>query len=351
MSASELLRNIPDETLAKIKEKDPNPLFQAYTIAAEGKSNSHLVNLGELALNWFGKVLESVKEKVRAGIPVFGGHGKTNSHKGRTVIGRVVSAIQNMKNDVVAIIYRNREHAHLNCDVASFEAEIDLSEVRAQGHYVRPHEVGEITGIALGNSRLDNPAFPEAVLKAQVQCFEKGAKKMDLKQIKEAIQAGAYGPLDIFPMKDVLSIEEVQAAISENKGNENQASQIRRLTERNEKLQNSLEDAKAAHAGELKKRDAAVAISAAKQAFGGHLEKRDKLTESQKKYIERKKGELVVPEGMDPEKALDKFFDKQIKAYDEIKDIFDAPGKGKENITDGQSPAITMEDWQQHLPG
>lgn len=176
MAASEIISIIPTDIYEEIKRKDPHPLFQAYVVGHEGEATGKMVGMGTKVLNWFSSAINKLWQKMKYGTKVFHGHNIDSSHEGRQSIGEVVGkTIKTIKDKVnaIAITYIYPEYRGLPLDVASVEADVRINPDDS----VQDVDVGDITGIALGNSAVDKPGFAGATLLSQIQTM---AKKMKL---------------------------------------------------------------------------------------------------------------------------------------------------------------------------
>ncbi len=172
MAASEIINIIPNDVYEEIKRKDPHPLFQAYVVGHEGEATGNMVGMGTKVLNWFSSAINKMWEKLKYGTKVFHNHNKDSGHEGRTSIGEVVGkAIKTIQDKVnaIAITYIYPEFKDLSLNVASIEADVRINPDDG----VHDVDVGDITGIALGNSAVDKPGFAGATLLSQIQAMSK----------------------------------------------------------------------------------------------------------------------------------------------------------------------------------
>lgn len=170
MAASEIINIIPKDVYEEIKQKDPHPLFQAYIVGHEGKATGTEVGGGTKILNWFSSAINKIWEKMKYGTKIFHGHNIDSSHEGRKSIGEVVGkAIKTIKDKVnaIAITYIYPEFRDLPLNVASIEADVRINPDDG----VHDVDVGDVTGIALGNSAVDKPGFADATLLSQIQAM------------------------------------------------------------------------------------------------------------------------------------------------------------------------------------
>lgn len=179
MASSEIISIIPNDIYEEIKRRDPHPLFQAYVVGHEGEATGKAVGLGKKVLHWFSSAINKLWENLKYGTKIFHGHNVDSSHEGRQSIGEVVGkAIKTIKNKVnaIAITYVYPEFQDLPLNIASIEAKVKINP----DDNVHGVDVGEITGIALGNSAIEKPAFADATLLSQIQAFADKSEKLKL---------------------------------------------------------------------------------------------------------------------------------------------------------------------------
>ena len=172
MASSEIMNIVPNDIYEEIKRKDPHPLFQAYVVGHEGEATGKMVGGGKRILNWFSSAINKLWEKLKYGTKVFHGHNVDSSHEGRQSIGEIVGkSIKTIQNRVnaIAITYIYPEYRDLPLNVASIEADVNINPE----HSVHDVDVGDITGLALGNSAVDKPGFADATLLSQIQAMSK----------------------------------------------------------------------------------------------------------------------------------------------------------------------------------
>ncbi len=177
MAASEIMNIIPKDIYDEIKQRDPHPLFQAYVVGHEGEATGEMVGVGTKILNWFSSAINKIWKKLNYGTKIFHGHNIDSSHEGRQSIGEVVGkAIKTIKDKVnaIAIMYIHPEFRDLPLNIASIEVDMDIID-----DSVHDVNVGDITGIALGNSAIEKPGFEGATLLSQIQAMSKKLKITD----------------------------------------------------------------------------------------------------------------------------------------------------------------------------
>ena len=176
MASSEILGIIPKDVLARIKQGNPHPLFQAYVVGHEGGADGTIVGIGKRVLHWFSSAINKIWANLQYGTKIFHSHNLDSTHEGRKsigeVVGKTVTTIAS-KTHAIAVAYIYPDYEDLPLNVASIEADVRINE----DNTVHDIDVGPITGIALGNSAFDKPAFEGATLLSQIQAM---SKKMEL---------------------------------------------------------------------------------------------------------------------------------------------------------------------------
>ena len=330
MAQNEILEMIPPARLREIKRKDPMPMIKAFVIGHEGEAEGYLVGVGNIVKRWFKTAVQMLHDKVSAGLQLFNGHGDTNSHDGRMPIGEVAGKklmkIRDRLSSVVACwIYPS--YRHLPLDVASIEASVDLQEDR-RGLYVA--EVGDLTGIALGNSQIESPGFPGATLLGQLQAFAKtkniGDEFMDftIEDVKAFLKAEKVVPSDLFGAERLAEDPAVKGLVeSETRRAVAGEYAHRKRTEEGfdktkAELEKKLQD-KDAELGRLK-------VESAKARVAPLFEKQRadrKLDEKQVKFIQARLERFVPKSAEDIEKELNAYLDSEVDEYGRLaKEVF-----------------------------
>ena len=136
----------------------------AYSIGHEGTSSPRVIGEGNKSLSWSRAVVRRLANTVKAGVKFFIDHNSDSSTSNRDSVGEVVaSTVKTIKDKLYAIVVGALD-PDINMDVCSVEADI-----YEQNGIV--NDVDEVTGIALGNSDKDKPAFAGAMKLASIQCF------------------------------------------------------------------------------------------------------------------------------------------------------------------------------------
>lgn len=348
MSETEVLDMVPPRVYASIKAEDHHPVFKAFVVGQEGEAKPRLVGIGTVVQRWFKTAIQALSEKLRIGTPVFNLHAPTNEHDGRTPIGEVVGkAIRKIEDAIsaVAVVYIRPEYQDLKLDVASVEADV-MVPTDSRSQEVEDVDVMDVTGIALGNSAINTPAFAGATLLATLQAFAEpkrtqGGSAMTLEDIKKAIQELKARPSDVFEgaalVKDPFIIEHVK----EEKGSEYYARKRNQTEFEEEKKKltdkiKSLED-------QISVGQKATLKTKAASTLETILKSRPKLAADEKfsKYLRKVYEKDFTPgEEAALEKDINKFIDAQVDEYKDLvgepgKDVKPKPGEGK----DGQAGA------------
>jgi len=208
MAANEISDMVPEDVLRRIKRDDPDPLIKAFVVGHPGTAYPKEVGKGSVIIKWIQSAIRSLVDVLKRGTKVFHGHNADSSHEGRTSIGEVVGkALKDIKGQMSAIaaIYIYPMFNHLALDVASIEADVTVDPQSSDTF--KAVGVREITGIALGDSSNETPAFSGAKLIGQLQAFQdqsiqskKGddMDKMTIDEIRTVIKENSIPPSDLF---------------------------------------------------------------------------------------------------------------------------------------------------------
>jgi hypothetical protein len=173
LSQEEIMSNIDNETLNKIKEKDQHPYFKVFSICHPGTSKPKLLDAEKQEpITWTTKAVQSLKNIVLKGIKFFNGHNKDSSTDNREYFGEVVGnfekEIKGKLNHLVVGYFPDKSKVS-DKDIVSQESIWNL--VKKAGK-VLADSVEKVTGIAMGNSQNGSPAFSGAKALGEVQCFD-----------------------------------------------------------------------------------------------------------------------------------------------------------------------------------
>jgi hypothetical protein len=213
---NEILAMIDNETLNKIKQTDPHPFFQVYSICHDGVSNPKLLgDTDNKPISWSRRAVQSLKNIVLKGIKFFRGHNADNSVENRDPIGEIVANKEieiDGKLNHIAIAYHRPE-------VVKEVKEYDICSQEGIWNFIESagsllaDSVERITGIALGNSKTESPAFSGAKRLGMVQAFETTGEVGENKTGGEPANNGGKPKEKIMDLK----LKDVIDFIEENK--------------------------------------------------------------------------------------------------------------------------------------
>jgi hypothetical protein len=321
LSKKQLLEIIPPDTLERIKTNDKKPEFKVYVVGHEGTANAQELSFGgkiAKAYRYVKDMIFRIGEKLQYGTPIFQNHAGANTSEGREQIGELVGKAVKMIGDklsAIAAVYLYPQYRKLPLDVASIEAEVEYYPRGKSGADVI--DVGKITGIALGSSEVDSPAFPGATLIGAIQAFakEQGDKSMITKEeIRDAIKEGK------FKIEDIFSAEEITASEPAKKAKQTEYEHAKRveksLGDEREKvitLTKSIEEKD----NKLKELNQQVSKTQASSLLTKATETR-KFDDKQKAFIERRLGSFKSDKtGDDLQLEFDKYLDNEIREFGE----------------------------------
>jgi len=342
MADDEVLGLIQPRVIRDIKHEDPTPMFKAFIVGQEGESRPKIVGIGATIQRWYQSAVEKLTEKLGLGLPVYHNHTPTNKDKNRSAIGEVVGkALKSIEGSLSSVIvaYIYPQFKDLPLDVASIEAGVMVPQ-DSREFDVRDVDIQEITGIALGNSQINKPAFPKATLIAQLQAMAEkpyqGDKKMTLEEIRQAVQEGKFGPSDVFAPTALTSDPFIKEHVEE-KINNAKGYQIRKVQEFETKVA-ALEVEKKALQDELASSKTSVLKTRAKETFEAVLTERLKLKEDERlsKFVRKQFEKGFTPADEAKLKDdLNKFVDTRVSEYQEL--FGESKGGGK--TKDGEPKA------------
>ncbi len=350
MSESEILGMVSPRTIKDIKQEDPCPKLMAFIVGQEGDATPNQLGLGPVVTRWYQSAIEALTAKLGLGTPIYNGHAGANTETNRTPIGEVVGKLMRKIGDVfstVALTYIYPPFKEIPYDVASIEATVTVPD-NAQVFDVQGVDVQAITGIALGNSAIDKPAFPGATLLAQLQAFAgnertQGGVEMTLEDLKKAISDGKFKPSEVFDGKALVEDPFIVEHVKEEKGNEYYARK-RNQVEYDEKIK-KLEEERKTLQDQLQAHAQAALKTKARESFESVLVERPKLKEDERlvKFVRKQFDKSFTPtEEAKLKDDLNKFVDAQVG---EFTDLFGAPQKSSGNTTpQGGKPAAGAKD-------
>lgn len=203
LSEDKILEMIPADILTNIKKKDSHPYFRAYVLAHEGESSPRVIGEGGVKISWTRKAIQSMKSFIKRGIKFFKGHNEDNSTKNRASLGEVVASKEieidgKLSNVVVGYFPEQNKEIVKKNNVISMEAYWSL--IKKSGKVIADKML-KLTGIAMGNSNIERPAFKGSKLIGAVQAFENNDKenKRSMENITFADVKRAVHDMNIFP--------------------------------------------------------------------------------------------------------------------------------------------------------
>lgn len=333
MAEGEILSMLNHGEYLRIKQMDPKPLFRAYVVGHEGEFTPTAVGIGKIVTKWFEGAVRKLKDQIVLGTKLFLGHGETNVHDNRQSVGEIVgTALKTIKDklSVVAIAYIRPEFRNIKLDIASIEAEVELTHDTEKGVY--DAEVKDITGIALGDSSEQTPAFTGATLIGEMQAFAnqshqyKGGGDMEITTggVRDFIRSNHLKPSDLFGLEDLTSDPLIQKHVSTETrdGKSDIWNQRQREKDEFDKRLKDIEDKQKEKETTLtKERDDALKLvrDGKIPTLVEQIKKERKLDENQTIFIDRAIKTFSTPEKLeDLEKDLNSFFDTQIKEHQEL---------------------------------
>jgi len=333
LSQEELRNAIPEEKRKALQGKG---VLQAYTLAHEGVSRPKVLGEGNQILKWPRAVIRRIAEKIKEGTKFFLGHGADNSHDGRESVGEVVSSfLKEIGGRLSHIIVGHFPDAKKvqNMDVCSMEADVYTDQENTVG------DINEISGIALGSSDGESPAFPGAIRLGTVQCFEddeseqnpvkKEKKQMTFEEVKQAVRAMNIFPNQLYDVDDLKNDRVFSKVFTE----------VESLRTSNEKLKAENEDIQNKSKEAIRQLD----VTKATKTLDAHLEN---LTDKQKEFIKKR----FSPEKQEDlsEDGLKRFVEDSKKEFAETAKLFgasvtDTTEKKAESEEETSDDAASME--------
>lgn len=287
-------------------------------------------------------MIRTLKEKIKEGTKFFVGHGTTNDHSNREPVGEVVGSllkeIGGRLSNIIVGWFPEKEKVS-NMDVCSMEADVHTSEDNMVG------DINDVTGIALGSSDSENPAFPGALRLSTVQCFgeEKNEKtrseKVTFEEVKAAIREMNIHPWQLFTEDDIKNDRTFSKVFAELETLKIDNTELKKT---NEKLESDSQES--VRQLEIKNSDGKL-----KELMG------EDLTDRQKKFITSK----FTPDKIDDlsDDGLKKFIENTKKEYAETARLFgEEESSSNENNENNEtkkkeSSSDTVEEEAEKLMG
>lgn len=309
---------IPKGAYDKIKAKDPHPFFKAYSIAHEGVSHPKILGEDSEPIWWGKKAIQSIKKAVKSGIKFFKGHNEDSSTEGRRSLGEIIASsekmIQGELNSIVVGYFPQETRDEVKqYNICSMEAVWNV--IRKSGKLFGD-TMEKLTGIALGSSDNDSPAWSGAKELASVQAFENRERignmaeenKLTFGQVATWCKDHNVFPSQLFTIDDIKKDREFNVII-ENETKLNELIKTNKeLETKNSEIQTKLDEA---------------VVATQKSTAESRLEqmgKEQNWTENQKKYILSKTKEITNYD----DDGLNAFVEKKTKDYKDAAAFFGA---------------------------
>jgi hypothetical protein len=335
MAEAEILGMISPRTLRDIKLTDPSPTLMAFVVGQEGEARPKVVGLGATIQRWFNSAIEALIDRLPLGIPAYHDHPQASDVGSRQAIGEIVGkALRHVQGTLsaIAVAYIYPQFKALKLDVASIEADI-LIPRDSHEFEITDGDVQQVTGIALGNSANDSPAFPGATLIAQLQAFAEknplgGDTKMTTAELQQTIREAKLKPSDLFNSKEIEADPSIVELMKENTPAGKEFARMRqelKEAERNvreaEIKVGTLEREKKDLTEKVQVSERQIIKGESRTAFDALVAERPKLKEDARllKYVTK-----GVDKGFQPTDAaklkdeLNKFVDDQVKEYQDL---------------------------------
>jgi len=203
MGLADVVRMIGEKAYKRARKSDPRPMFVEMTAAHEGVSSGRLSSDGAPGRperkRWPRRAIQEIG-RLLAGVPVFAGHSRGGPH--HAPVGKVLTSSEVNREGALSISAVSRisdpgtkERLRSGeLDACSIEAEIECHRDPRSTEWI-VGGVRRVTAIALGDSRMERPGFPGAMVTATVEEFEEEADAADSAEgPEETDAAGAEGP-------------------------------------------------------------------------------------------------------------------------------------------------------------
>ena len=344
LSAEEIKANIPDEVINNIKTKDAHPVFTAYSVLQEGESRPRVIGEGITPIRWTRDLITKCKDIFTKSVQFFKGHNADNSTNDRKSLGEVVSSFQKKIGDKLhQIVIGYFPTKETDYDVCSIEADIQYAKT---DNGLIATAIDKITGIALGNSQYDKPAFTDAIRLGTIQAFEDNvdnSQSSETKQTKKNIQSGddnmnfnevkeAVQKLNIFPHQlydeHTMKTDRVYGKLFD---------EIQTKTVDVSKTQKEIEE----RDNKIKELEKQIFKVTAKEKLVSYYPQG--ITEKQKTFIEKR----FNPESLKDEEEIKTFVDTSIKDFSEYAKIFTEDKKTNDNtagVDENETGGNVVED-------
>jgi len=358
MAESEILEMIPPYIYEDIKRRDKKPLFKAFVVGQEGKSEANWVGVGKIVKTWFADAIGKLSRKIFPRMPLFHNHDETNSQENRTPIGEVAgSRTKTIKGLFSAIIaaYIYPEYRKLPLNIASVEADLNIDSNDIEGD-VRAPNVADVDAIALGDERVGRPGFPGATLISELQMFANkfehntpkgGDMEITKSEVLEFIRSEKLAPSDLYSNSE-LTADVFVANYVKEEGKRASVSEFARRKEAEEKLE-ALKKEHDENVKTIKDENAKLKSENAASKSGDIFTKKykdRKLTPQQVKFIESKRKKFTPENPDEIDKEIDAFLDDKVTEFKEIAETFGIKDDGTGDLDTTPPGSEPTEDQQ-----
>lgn len=338
MANSEIMGMINQNVFQRIKNIDESPEIRVYVVGHEGTAKPNMVGAGQKIFQYFREAIQKLGDKLKDGVMAFHNHGiGSNSHEGRDPVGELIGkSVKEIggKLSALAAVYIYPKHRSKNLDIASIEADVAYSVDKDGIAYVDDFET--ITGIALGDSRINKPAFPGATLLASMQAFQtergkfnhnNGGGRMTREELKAAIKEGNFSPSDFFNEGDLSSDSSVKRLTSkaEQTGYEHHKQKVERQL--GKPIDDYVKESDEKIKGLTKEKDelnSKFFITTKTNPIFRTIVGEKKLSKQKETFVEKALTRFTATAKTDEELKVElvKFVDSQIKEFEETAKIF-----------------------------
>lgn len=337
ITQQEIKNNIPADVLNEIKQQNEYPYFQAYSIIQDGVSRPKIIGQGYKPIQWAAEVVRGVGGLIKKGVQFFIDHNADNSTSGRKSIGEVIGSFSKRisgKLHQIAIGYFPDKETAKKYDVCSIEADVKMREYPDMNI---AEKITDLTGIALGRSGSDVPAFSDAVRVGAIQAFGEGdpepsdknkhskeiAMEINFNDVQKAVRDMNIHPHQLFKDEDLKNDRQFGKIYDEyQKKIDGESDYQKQLKEKEEELSK-------------------VKAENIKLTSNSRLENimPDGLTDKQRTFIQKR----FNPEKMEDlsDDGLKKFVEESQGEYKEFASLF---GENESNKPDNDSEESTGSD-------
>jgi hypothetical protein len=314
-----------------------------YSICHEGVSHPKLLGEGAKRIGWTRRAVQSISNVIKNGIKFFKGHNSDNSTDNRRILGEVVGSSEKeidgrLHRIVVAYHPPEVREEVKKYDICSQESVWNF--VEKSGKLIAD-SIEELTGIALGSSKEEQPAFEGAVRLGMVQAFgdrvrEKtagepaventGVKTMTFEDVKKAVV-----DLNIHPSQ-LFSLEKVKTDYNFSKEFDRVENEVKELKKQTELLTKEKTEKETQLSGLIREKQTATVKTRLSE-----LSKELRLTDKERIFVEK-----MFKDSVDPtDDGLKKFIDEQRGIFKEVASLAGVPDTNIEfNTGDGKPSGV-----------